>query len=518
MKGSLYVKLLGGVILLGVVFAFMTLYRDNQAQKALNATLQKDLKEAQEISKEAIVTRRVSAQLEEIAYQQKDISDHQRQEALHQKGIADEMRMHAEYERKKALEAQQVAIEAYSEMEAQKRLADQHREEAVAAQMKADTLARLALARSLSSEALSQYEAGNNDLAALLCYSAWKFTVENRGDVYQPTLFDALSSVSDLYRYQELHRGAIRSMCLLPGPISKLVTASQEGELALWDVYTDRIERDTVVCQDGRFDFRFVQVDDGRNCWVLSYDGSLLRMDPANGRVKRVYSTGIQAPVGFAVEKEVVWVMARNGQLFRSDGGERFTLAYTHDTEVTTFICSSRLGFLFGDRSGRVYRVDREGRPERLLPGFGQAVTCLNDEMPGQLLVGYGNGLIKQFDLERSKSRDLVGHLSSLTGMALFGDRLLSSSMDGTVRLWRLRDERISSSEVYNGSSWIRSLLFWEPGLMVIVGDERGVCARFSISPDRMAEEIRRHLTRDFTSEEWQYYIGELAEYETYRK
>ena len=156
MRKGLYIGILGLLAVLVSIGGVALFYRDYQSQLAQNVLLEKKLKEAQEISKEAIVTRRVSAQLEEIAYQQKDISDQQKQEALRQKQIADEMRIHAENEQEKALDAQQAAIEAYSEMEAQKRLADQHREEAVAAQMKADTLARLALVRSLSSEALSQ--------------------------------------------------------------------------------------------------------------------------------------------------------------------------------------------------------------------------------------------------------------------------------------------------------------------------------------------------------------------------
>ena len=226
MRKSLYIGILGLLAVLVSIGGVALFYRDYQSQLAQNVLLEKKLKEAQEISKEAIVTRRVSAQLEEIAYQQKDISDQQRQEALRQKQIADEMRIHAENEQEKALDAQQAAIEAYSEMEAQKRLADQHREEAVAAHMKADTLAlaRLALVRSLSSEALSQYDAGNGELAALLCYSAWKFTVENRGDLYQPTFFDALLAISDQFNYKDLHSGPIRSMCLVD---SALVSTSQ---------------------------------------------------------------------------------------------------------------------------------------------------------------------------------------------------------------------------------------------------------------------------------------------------
>ena len=101
--------------------------------------------------------------------------------------------------------------------------------------------------------------------------------------------------------------------------------------------------------------------------------------------------------------------------------------------------------------------------------------------------------------------------------MVLFGEHLLSSSLDGSVRLWRLDGERITSSEVYSSSNWIHTLAFWNPGLMVIVGDEKGRCARFSISPEQMANEIKRHLSRNLTREEWQYYIGELAEYEAYR-
>ena len=117
MRKGLYIGILGLLAVLVSIGGVALFYRDYQSQLAQNVLLEKKLKEAQETSKEAIVTRRVSAQLEEIAYQQKDISDQQRQEALHQKQIADEMRMHAEYEQKKALEAQQVAIEAYSEMD-----------------------------------------------------------------------------------------------------------------------------------------------------------------------------------------------------------------------------------------------------------------------------------------------------------------------------------------------------------------------------------------------------------------
>ena len=514
MRKGLYIGILGLLAVLVSIGGVALFYRDYQSQLEQNVLLEKKLKEAQEISKEAIVTRRVSAQLEEIAYQQKDISDQQRQEALRQKQIADEMRIHAENEQEKALDAQQAAIEAYSEMEAQKRLADQHREEAVAAHMKADTLARLALVRSLSSEALSQYDAGNGELAALLCYSAWKFTVENRGDLYQPTFFDALLAISDQFNYKDLHSGPIRSMCLVD---SVLVSTSQEGEVALWRVHADEVELDTILFRNNRFDLRHVQVDREGNCWAAAFDGHLLRIDLRERRVSKIYETGLIAPVGLVASERSLWLMTRRGQLFRSALDEiRFEEIYAHDQEVMTFTDSAQ-GLLFGDQAGAVYKIGREGQATCLLSGAGQGVTCLNGEWPGQLFVGYRSGLIKQVDLKTRQTHDLVGHVSELTGMALFGEYLLSSSLDGGVRLWRLGHERKISSEIFYSLNWIRSLVFWNPGQMVIVGDEKGRCTRFSISPERMASEIKQHLSRNLTKEEWQYYIGELAEYEAYR-
>ena len=164
------------LLLVGISGYFLIVFWEKaQAQTQEKELLVAQLREANEAQKSAIITRRVSSQLEEIAYQQKEISDQQRQEAIHQTLIAEQMRDHAELEREKAITAQQAAVEAYEQMDAQKRLADQRREEAVLAQMRADSLARLALARSLGVQATKQFEVGNKPLADLLSYAAWKF-------------------------------------------------------------------------------------------------------------------------------------------------------------------------------------------------------------------------------------------------------------------------------------------------------------------------------------------------------
>lgn len=66
---------------------------------AVNSKLSTELKVLQTEEKRGRVLRSVSAQMEEIAYEQKKISDEQREEALEQSRLANEMRERSETER-----------------------------------------------------------------------------------------------------------------------------------------------------------------------------------------------------------------------------------------------------------------------------------------------------------------------------------------------------------------------------------------------------------------------------------
>ena len=147
-------------------------------------------------------------------------------------------------------------------MDAQKRIAEQRRAEALMAQMRADSLARLALARSLGVQATKQYEADNEPLAALLSYAAWKFTAENQGDLYSPDIYKALSLCCKLSRQWRIHRGAVRSiLSYSQAGHMYLLTASQYGEIYRWtlsgNLLTDRI----TLFNNQQYDVRLLHED-----------------------------------------------------------------------------------------------------------------------------------------------------------------------------------------------------------------------------------------------------------------
>jgi hypothetical protein len=123
----------------------------------------------------SVIDRSVSAQMEDIANEQRKISDEKREEALQQTRIANEMRLRSEVERQNALIAERNAVasekkalEASEVAEAQRQMAEHQRIQAEFSKRMADTLSYIALGRSLGSISTIQYQAGNDEVADLL--------------------------------------------------------------------------------------------------------------------------------------------------------------------------------------------------------------------------------------------------------------------------------------------------------------------------------------------------------------
>ena len=145
------------------------------------------------------IDRSVSAQMEQIANEQREISDEKREEALQQTRVANEMRLRSERERLNAVEAERNAIasekkalEASAVAESQRQMAEHQRIQAEFSKRVADTLSYIALGRSLGSISTIQNQTGNKELSNLLSYASYLFTSRYHGDVYNPAVFQSL--------------------------------------------------------------------------------------------------------------------------------------------------------------------------------------------------------------------------------------------------------------------------------------------------------------------------------------
>ena len=504
---------------IGVSGYYVIRFREKaQAQAQGRELLEAQLREANEAQKSAIITRRVSSQLEEIAYQQKAISDAQKLEAENQKLIAEQMRDHAELEREKAIVAQQAALEAYEEMDAQKRIAEQRRAEAEVAQMRADSLARLALARSLAVQAATQYEVGNKPLAALLSYAAWKFTAENQGDPYLPALYKALSLSSELSRQWRIHWGAIRSLLAYTQEgHSYFLTTSQYGEIYRWKLADNQLTERKTLFADARYDIRAMRVDTlQRRLFAMAYGGQLLMLT-AEDKVE-IQELPVSQPVGMEYWQGQLAIAQKNGQIcvVAPDTWKTNSL-YQHPCAITAL--TLRKGQLvIGDAEGGVYQIDSRGNAQLLWKEVAQPITALSAQSGSErLAIGYKHGLVVALQADLRKAKELSGHVSPVTCLAFRGSHLYSSSFDGHIYRWPLHDDPTTAAAlVYEGEVWLHTFVISQDEQDLIIGDEKGNLSRVVVDPQRMADQIYQRLERNFTPEEWNLYIGEVSAYETY--
>ena len=101
----------------------LVLYRAYRYSELERDRLTLSLEEFQDKERQSVLIQRVSQQMEEIAYQQKDISEKRRQEAVAQTRKANQMQQQAEIAREKAFTALWEAENAYRLADEQKNLA-----------------------------------------------------------------------------------------------------------------------------------------------------------------------------------------------------------------------------------------------------------------------------------------------------------------------------------------------------------------------------------------------------------
>ena len=174
-----------------------------KSQKEL-AAVQEEMGRLLAAEEDAAIVKRVSQQMEDIAYQQKAISDQQRDRAEEQSILAIRNAARAEMESRAAREAEHkanaaadVAEQERANAERQQLIALEQRDEATYARNVADTLNRRTQARSLAVTSQVRREAGEPETADLLAFASWYFLKNNRGNQFNSETFKALTQATD---------------------------------------------------------------------------------------------------------------------------------------------------------------------------------------------------------------------------------------------------------------------------------------------------------------------------------
>ena len=484
-----------------------------------NRALEERVEKLTKEEERSAVMQRVNAQMEEIANAQRRISEEQRVAAEEQTKVAEQMRrnaeearQNAEEERQNALVAEKRALEASQVAQSQRAIAEQQRSEAELSKRIADTLSYLSLARTLGQTAITQHKADHDEIADMLAYTACLFTTRYHGDIYSPTVYQALAVTSQNKNVWHKHKGSITDVAFSDDASAYMVTCSTYGEVMMHTNYhSDKLTSEMLV-SNPRYDFRDLYIDRPTNTiYVLSRSGHLVIID--NKKKVTVVEINIFKLSDLDVTDNQFIIFGEQGMAL-------------FDTKQRTVVEEKKLPFQIEimaryqnypvafDRQGRMHIVKSFNKIETVKLPFKGQVTAFA-ESKNQHLTAYGmsDGTIYVVNGKGQQQR-LVGHQSRISKLKADGNRLYSSSFDGSMNLWLTNSTKMEPMTLFTTRGWIINFTFDLKKTDVWTGDQNGNLTRALISVPLMKERLKAKLKRNFTREEWQYYVGRNVPYE----
>jgi len=531
MRRSLFL-VLAAVMLVGVTVVAYLMGKKQSTDEI--SDLNRQVAELQAFEQEAAVVKRVSQQMEDIAYQQKSISDEQRIRAEQQSTLAmenfhraeeesrkaKEMSLQAENSRLRAEMEKQVAIEAEQEARTQRDVAEKQKHIS-------EVLGFRSISRTLGSASLSFPKQDDEQLASTLAFASYYFVRECDGNVYQTETYSAMAKASHQIKSTVINnQSPINSIATVPGGC---VAVSIYGDVVRFpNIAADHSIASDIILQNNKYDFRSV-VSGGSDVWALSHDGTLLHLPLAKSysAPQDHYIQMIELDHDYLLlqaRKTIYWFSRTLGRFMRQENLASQLSCISHNND--------KVYLFFNDGTQSV--IDGSGKIVKVQPLINEVVTkCIFDD-EGRCYMGTTSGLI--YCSYEGCIIKLAGHTSRITDMVLRDRNLLvSASYDHTVKIWNLpklqyeqRDNKayVSYSEnadnpivenewivpvSYDYEGWPLALALSDDHNIVWIGTSKGQLTTLSTSITHMASLIQKNV-RNLTTHEWQNYIGQISE------
>ena len=481
-----------------------------QSDEARIGELESQIDELRRQEKQSDVDRRVSQQMEEIAYGQQILAEERSDEAVRQSKIAQEMTLRSEAERQKAIVAQGIAETSAQEAKNAYHIAERRRVEAEHAKLVADTLNYISLGRTLGSQAYAIYQAGDTEMGNMLAYAAYRFTIDYGGNLFIPAVFQALTQSAGGHRSFGVHNGSVSCIKISPYD-NHLLTASTYGEIFVHNMNGTQLQTKRLM-SDKNYCFRDGYASKNGKDYVISHSGHLLVADGHQIRV--IYLENIDRP--FSLQDihdghQLLIVGEHSVGLFDL-ATEKVISTRRLDFRVVSVGRRDNKPLLFDNRSRMHLVSSLDDVTREKVPVSGQVTAFVRNNSNRLSAYGMADGTIWLVE-GNGKANKLVGHLSQVTRLEFDGYRLYSSSYDGKLLFWMVNDPQIKPITLFQASSWLNDFTFTKDKSYIWTGEYNGTVSEYLISLSRIAQRLRQNVKRNFTPEEWNYYVGEGIPY-----
>ncbi len=503
-----------------VVAAAVLLVRNSYTKRI--GQLENQIEDMKKQERQSAIDRRVSKQMEEIAYGQQALSEERSREAIRQSEIAQKMTLRSEEERKNALKAQaraeesarqaresyQVAEQQRKEADLQRQQADLQRQQAVHAKLVADTLNYLSLARTLGSQSYSMYQAGEKDLGNMLAYTAYLFSRDYHGDFFAPSVLQAITQSAEARHNWRVHNGTISKIVFFPRG-RQLLTVSTYGEVFAHNPGGGQLNTQRLL-YDRRLCFRDALVMPSGKAYAVSHTGHLAVIN--KGAVKVVNIDRVSRPFSLAAAGNNILIVGEREAALYDTAADRL-LSVVPLSFKAVCVCS-RAGkpLIFDDKGMMYFFTGTNNLTAAKVPAQGQVCAYACSDNGRYSAYGTMDGTIYLTD-EKGKVSKLVGHLSQVSEICFFGDRLFSSSYDGKLFFWHICNAQIRPVTLMHNSSWITAFSFDNSHEYIWMGDANATLTDYLISMPLIAQRLKQNVKRNLTQEEWNYYIGSSKPY-----
>ena len=507
MNRNIIIGCLGGLLLASGVWFIHTHRRDKERINELESQVVVLQRQGQNSE----LDRSVSEQMEQIAHGQQALSEERSQEAIRQSAIAQAATLRSEAERRKALKAQAAAeISAAEALESYK-MAEHQRQNAEYARMVADTLNYISLGRTLGSQSYSIYQTGNTVLGNMLAYASYLYTHDYGGNLYSPTVFQAMTQSAGGRNSWSIHNGSISRLVISPKD-GRLLTVSTFGEIFSHQINGEQMHTNRLM-SDKQYWFSDLYAAPSGKVYALSYTGHLVIIDGNQSRVVMVEN--VKKPLGLQIlnEGRSLLIVGENSAALFDIATEKILVTRHLDFHVTS---TGRLGktpILFDNQRGMhlVNGLDKITTEKVPVSGVVTAYACSRKDH----LTAYGmaDGTIWLTD-GSGKTYQLVEHLSRVTKLEFIGRRLYSSSYDGKMLFWPIEsNSQINAVTLYQSAHWLNDFTFSSNKDYIMMGEHNGTVTQSLISLPKIAQRLRQNVKRNFTQDEWNYYVGKGIPY-----